>query len=56
MPDASATEGIEKMTISDVTSIVQTKSGIRASVMPGARLLEDGRDEARPQPRAPRPR
>jgi hypothetical protein len=39
MPDASATDGIEKMIIMATTRIAQTKMGIRASVMPGARCL-----------------
>ena len=36
---AIITAGIAKMIMNDVTSIAQTKSGIRFSVMPGARSL-----------------
>src|SRR3569623_1812475 len=39
MPEAIATAGIEKITISETFSAAQTKSGILASVMPGARCL-----------------
>ena len=39
MPEVSATEGIEKMTISETTSIAQTNSGTRARLIPGARCL-----------------
>src|SRR6187551_3041878 len=39
MLEASATDGIEKITISETTRIAQTKIGIRASVMPEARFL-----------------
>jgi hypothetical protein len=38
-PETRATDGIEKMTISEVTSVAQTKIGIRANVIPGARCL-----------------
>ncbi len=37
--DASATDGMAKMIITATTSIAQAKSGIRARVMPGARVL-----------------
>ena len=37
--DARATDGIEKMTISDVTNVDQTNNGILASVIPGARCF-----------------
>ena len=39
MLEASATDGIAKMIITDVTSIAQANSGIRAKVIPGARIL-----------------
>ena len=38
-PDANATDGIEKITISDVTRVDQTNNGILARVMPGARCF-----------------
>ena len=37
---ASITAGIAKMIMNDVTSIAQTKSGMRLSDMPGARCLK----------------
>ena len=37
---ASITAGIAQMTMNAVTSIPQTKSGMRFSVMPGARSLK----------------
>jgi predicted hotdog family 3-hydroxylacyl-ACP dehydratase len=39
MLEARATDGIEKMTISEVTRVAQTNNGIRANVMPGARCF-----------------
>ena len=39
MLEQSATAGIEKMIITATTSIAQAKRGIRASVIPGARVL-----------------
>ena len=42
---ASITAGIAKMIMNDVTSIAQTNSGMRLSVMPGRALLEDGDDD-----------
>ena len=49
MLEASATDGMAKMIITATTSIAQANSGIRASVMPGARVLRMVR-------RAPPPR
>ena len=37
---ASMTAGIAKMIMKEVTSIAQTKSGMRLSDMPGARCLK----------------
>ena len=45
---ASITAGIAKMIMNDVTSIAQTNSGMRLSVMPGRAQLEDRGDDARP--------
>ena len=39
MLEASATDGIAKMIMTAMTSIAQANRGIRASVMPGARVL-----------------
>ena len=36
---ASTTAGMAKITISEVTSMAQTKSGTRSSDMPGARIF-----------------
>ena len=42
-----------KRIMNDVTSIAHTKSGIRLSDMPGARMLEDRDDELDRARRAP---
>ena len=53
---ATITAGIAKMIMNDVTSIAQTNSGMRLSVMPGARSLKMvtmmlDRDRQRRRPR-----